>query len=76
MELSNLEEHRQEAERSQQPPPITGTEEEDPERQGASQDPEQQRAELRKEESKHGESGEGEPDARDGAATNPGGAGF
>jgi hypothetical protein len=66
MELSNLEEHKQEAERSLKPEHEAGPD--------AEPDVEQQRVEAQKEQSKHPEPEE--PDAREGAATNPGGAGF
>jgi hypothetical protein len=66
MELSNLEEHFQEAER--------GRDADHPVGPGVEKDPEQQRVESQKEQSKHEEPEE--PDAREGAATNQGGPGF
>ena len=66
MELSNLEEHFQEAERGRDPDHPVG--------EGVEKDPEQERVEALKEQSKHEEPEE--PDAREGAATNPGGPGF
>jgi vacuolar-type H+-ATPase subunit H len=67
MELSNLEEHRQEAVKHAK------NDVDEPARD-AEQDVEQKRVEALKGQSKPEEPEE--PDAREGAATNPGGAGF
>ena len=68
MELSNLEEHFQEAERGGDDP-RPGDVEVEP-------DPEQQRIEARREEAEQRKPDTDEPDAREGAATGQGGPGF
>jgi hypothetical protein len=68
MELSNLEEHRQEAERAVGPDHDVGPDVEP--------DPEQQRVEALKEQSAQRKPDDEEPDAREGAATGQGGPGF
>jgi hypothetical protein len=68
MELSNLEEHRHEAERGAGPSHEVGPD--------AIPDPEQERIEALKEQSEQRTPDDEDPDAREGAATNPGGPGF
>ena len=68
MELSNLEEHFQEAERGRNPDQPVGPDLEP--------DPEQQRVEALKEQAEQRTPDEEEPDAREGAATGEGGPGF
>ena len=67
MELSNLEEHYEEAKRGEEG--RAGDLEGEP-------DPEQQRIEAQRKEAEQRKPDDSEPDAREGAATNPGGAGF
>jgi hypothetical protein len=68
MELSNLEEHFQEAERGRDADHPVGPDVEP--------DPEQERVQAQKEQSEQRAPDDQEPDAREGAATGPGGPGF